>query len=67
MEEVNSKIFLNTDEIAAKLGRRKSWIYRQCMRRGPDSIPRLKIGKYNAYIEADVVSWIRRQSEAALQ
>jgi len=67
MEEVSTKIFLDTDEMASRLGVRKSWLYRQCMRKGPGSLPRVKVGKYTKFIESDVVSWIRRQSEATLQ
>jgi predicted DNA-binding transcriptional regulator AlpA len=67
MEEVKGKIFLDSTEMSGRLGVRKSWLYRQCMKRGPGSIPRLKVGKYTKYIEEEVVFWIRKQSEEALQ
>jgi excisionase family DNA binding protein len=66
MEKARNKLFLSTDEMAGRLGIKKSWLYRACMRRGPGSIPRVKVGKYTKFDEKDVVAWIRQQSEEAL-
>lgn len=67
MEEVNSKIFLNIDEMAGRLGVRKSWLYKHTMQKGPGAIPRIRLGKYLRFNEEDVIEWVKKQSEAALQ
>jgi excisionase family DNA binding protein len=54
-EEIN---LLTLEEMAAHLRVNQSWIYRQTKKRGPGSIPRLKIGKYLRFNEAEVISWL---------
>lgn len=54
---------LTLEEIAARLRVNQSWIYRQTKRRGPGSIPRMKIGKYLRFNEAEVMNWIQKQND----
>ena len=67
MEAGNGRLFLDTPTMAERIGVKTSWLYRACMRKGPGSIPRVKVGKYNKWVEADVLAWLKKQSEAALQ
>jgi len=55
---------LTVSEMSDRLKVKKSWLYRQTKRTGPGSIPRLKIGKYLRFNEADVLAWINsKQNE----
>lgn len=55
---------LTIAEMADRLKVHKSWLYRQTKKQGPGSIPRMKIGKYLRFNEADVMAWLRgRQDE----
>lgn len=55
---------LTLEEMATRLRVNQSWLYRQTMRHGPGSIPRLKVGKYLRFNEAAVMAWIKgRQDE----
>ena len=58
--------FLTIDELAEKLKVKKSWIYSRSMQTGPGAIPRLKIGKYLRFDFREVMSWLRKQNERAL-
>jgi excisionase family DNA binding protein len=57
--ENNKRDLLTIEEMANRLRVGRTWIYRQTMRRGPGSIPRVKIGKYIRFVEADVMKWIQ--------
>jgi excisionase family DNA binding protein len=52
------KDLLTLEEMAARLRVNQSWLYRQTKRHGPGSIPRLKIGKYLRFNEAEVMAWL---------
>lgn len=54
---------LTLEEMAARLRVNQSWIYRQTKKRGPGSIPRLKVGKYLRFNEAEVMAWIKGRQE----
>jgi excisionase family DNA binding protein len=47
------------EEMAALLRVNQSWLYRQTKRHGPGSIPRIKVGKYLRFKEAEVMKWIK--------
>ncbi|HAH37909.1 MAG TPA: DNA-binding protein [Algoriphagus sp.] len=51
------------DELADNLKVPKSWIYSRTRETGPDSIPRIKVGKYIRFIESDVMEWLKRKQE----
>jgi excisionase family DNA binding protein len=57
--ESNTRNILTIEEMAAGLKVKKSWLYRKTMEKGPGSIPRLRIGKYVRFVEADVMKWIQ--------
>lgn len=65
--EPNAKNLLTIEELAAGLPVRKSWIYRKTMEKGPQAIPRIRLGKYLRFNEEAVMDWVKKQSEAALQ
>ena len=52
------------DEIADFLKVPKSWLYSRTRETGPDAIPRIKVGKYLRFREAEVMAWLDRQQEA---
>jgi excisionase family DNA binding protein len=51
------------EEMAARLRVNQSWLYRQTKRHDAGSIPRLKVGKYLRFNEADVMAWIEKQNQ----
>lgn len=54
---------LTLEEMAARLRVNQSWLYRQTKRHGPGSIPRLKVGKYLRFNEAEVMVWINENQD----
>ena len=54
---------LTISEMAERLKVHKSWIYRRTEERGPWSIPRMKVGKYLRFNEAEAMAWLNRVSE----
>lgn len=56
--------FLTVDEMAERLKVPKSWLYSRTRETAPDSIPRIKVGKYIRFVEADVMKWLKKQNEA---
>ena len=53
---------LTIGSMAARLRVNESWLYRQTKRHGPGAIPRLKVGKYLRFNEAEVMAWITEQN-----
>jgi len=60
---MNDISFLTVSELAEKLRVPKSWIYGQSRQTGPDSIPRIKVGKYCRFEESKVMDWLKKQNE----
>lgn len=54
---------LTIDEMAEALKVAKSWLYSRTREIGPDAIPRVKVGKYIRFVEADVMEWLKRKQE----
>lgn len=50
---------LTPAELAKKLGVPLSWVYSRSRRTGPGTIPRVRIGKYVRFPEAEVAAWLR--------
>lgn len=50
---------LTLEEMAVRLRVQQSWLYRQTKKRGLDSIPRVKVGKYLRFNEVDVMAWLK--------
>jgi len=56
--------FLTIDELAKRLRVKKSWIYRYSRQSGPESIPKIKVGKYLRFRLNEVMKWVEgRQLE----
>ena len=56
--------FLTVDELSESLNVPKSWIYSRTRETGPDSMPRVKVGKYCRFVPNDVLDWLKSQNEA---
>lgn len=55
---------IGINELAETLDVPISWIYARTRLKGPDAIPHLKLGKYVKFNLAEVMDWVRIQSEA---
>ena len=55
------KELLTVDEIARKLNISVSWIYSNARKKGTNSIPHFKIGKYIRFQEDVVRQWLENQ------
>jgi len=42
--------YLTVDELAEKLKVAKSWVYSRTRETGPDTMPRIKVGKYRRFV-----------------
>jgi excisionase family DNA binding protein len=58
-----SLTLLSVEEIAERLNVPVSWVYSRTREKGPDAIPRLKVGKYVRFEPEKVLAWIRKHSE----
>ena len=58
-----SLALLSVEEIAERLNVPVSWVYSRTCEKGPDAIPRLKVGKYVRFELEKVLAWIRKHSE----
>lgn len=58
-----TKNLLTLEEMAARLRVNQSWLYRQTKRHDAGSIPRMKVGKYLRFNEAEVMAWIKKQNQ----
>ena len=58
---------LSVDELAQSLNVPKSWVYARTRETGPDSMPRLKIGKYVRFRLDEVMEWLEKQNDRAYQ
>ena len=52
--------FLTVSELADELKVPKSWVYDKTRRRGENTIPHLRVGKYCRFRLPEVVAWIER-------
>jgi len=55
---------LTVDELAETLKVPRSWIYTRTRQTGPDSIPRVRVGRYLRFYEGEVMEWLREQNQA---
>lgn len=55
---MSEQSFLTVDELAVTLRVPKSWVYGQTRQTGPESIPKIKIGKYLRFHLDEVLEWI---------
>ncbi len=54
---------LSVDELAESLNVPKSWVYSRTRESGPDSMPRIKVGKYCRFVLNDVLDWLKSQND----
>jgi predicted DNA-binding transcriptional regulator AlpA len=54
---------LTSDELAAKLKVRKSWVYEQTRSRSRNPLPRLNMGRYLRFDWTAVVQWLTQAPE----
>ena len=54
-------VFVSVEELAARLGVKRTTIYMWTSRRGPDSIPRVRLGRRYGFALADVIRWLKEQ------
>ena len=60
---MDTETFLTLDELALRLKVKKSWIYSRTRESGPNSIPRIKIGKYLRFNWQEVRDWLVREND----
>ena len=53
---------LTLEELADKLRVKKSWVYKQTKESSKSAFPKIKIGKYLRFDEAEVSDWIKKQN-----
>lgn len=54
---------LSVNELAEFLNVPKSWVYSRTRETGPDTMPRIKVGKYCRFVLTDVLNWLKSQTE----
>ena len=59
---MDTQNFLTVDELAETLKVPKSWVYSRTRETGPESMPRIKAGKYIRFEMERVMDWLRAQS-----
>ena len=59
---MNQKL-IGVNELAEILGVPPSWVYSRSKETGPDSIPRLKVGKYVKFELGKVMDWLKEKNE----
>ena len=57
------KKLIGVNELAEILGVPPSWVYSRSRETGPDSIPRLKVGKYVKFELGKVMDWLKEKNE----
>jgi len=53
---------LSVDQLADRLNVPKSWIYARTRESGPETIPRVKLGRYVRFDQKRVSDWIERRT-----
>jgi excisionase family DNA binding protein len=60
-------ILMSVNDLADYLKTPTSWVYSRTRETGPNSIPRLKVGKYIRFRLPDVLAWLERQNKTTNQ
>ena len=58
--KVQSFSLVDPDELSNRLRVPKSWIYAKTREIGPNTIPRIKVGKYLRFDVEEVMRWLKR-------
>ena len=53
---------LTVQELADQLRVKPSWVYGQTRQTGPESLPRIKVGKYCRFNLDDVFVWLKKKA-----
>jgi excisionase family DNA binding protein len=64
MEKNMYQNLLSVEELSESLNVPKSWVYSRTRETGPNSMPRIKVGKYCRFVLDDVLDWLKSQNEA---
>jgi excisionase family DNA binding protein len=56
-------ILLSVQEISEILNVPRSWVYSRTRETGPESIPRIKVGKYIRFELDEVMDWLKAQDK----
>ena len=56
-------ILLSVDELAESLKVPKSWVYSRSREKGPDAIPRIRVGKYLRFELSQVMEWLKERNK----
>lgn len=54
---------LSVDELAESLKVPKSWVYSRSREKGPDAIPRIRVGKYLRFELSQVMEWLKERNK----
>jgi excisionase family DNA binding protein len=60
------KELLTISELADRLKVQKSWLYSRTRERGPNSIPKVMVGKYLRFRLGDVIAWIEDKQHGGI-
>jgi excisionase family DNA binding protein len=55
---------LTVEEMSELLRVPRSWLYARTRQTGPGTIPKVKVGRYVRFIEADVFEWLKKLNAA---
>ncbi|MHC5074588.1 MAG: helix-turn-helix domain-containing protein [Planctomycetota bacterium] len=59
----NTETFLTVAELSERLRVKRSWVYSRTRQTGPNSIPRIKVGKYLRFQWEKVQDWLMKQQD----
>lgn len=65
MELSNVEELADVEGLAKVLKVKSSWVYSQTRKTGPNSIPRIKVGKYLRFVLDDVFKWLQEQNQSS--
>jgi len=55
---------LTIDELANRLKVKRSWLYSRTREKGEGAIPKIRVGKYIRFDEAQVIEWLKGKQDA---
>jgi len=64
---VTGRLFLDVEGLAAALGVTKATVYAWTAQTGPDSIPRVRLGKKYGFDLQDVIQWLKTAQDPRQQ
>lgn len=61
MNHDHTQTYETIDELSARTKMKKSWWYSRTRETGPESVPRIRAGKYLLFIPSKVDEWLQDQ------